>query len=921
MRKPLNRHHRHGHANRQAIKVKRVQMNRTALTVSKRILVVTLSGALLLQPLLPVSLTGERVIAAAATAQSPSLKLQEEVMITSGAKRLKYVWSSTRSNRAVQANVHVIEVDLSNRYVNLDVMSGKNGTVASKNTVTNMVAENGAVAGINADFFIMSAEGVGMGPQITSGALMTSPSTINGMYAFALDKNRVPTIDRYSFEGSVTSGSGASFPLAGVNQTSYTMDTADGTQRSHTNQLYMYTSAWAQSERPKNSGTTPTEVLVKNNVVMQIQENGTLPMSAPEDGYILRGHGDAAKFIQENLTVGQTVSSTYNLVSLVSGAKKDPASYQMMVGGHTLLVTDGKASAFTRDVTGVSGNSAVARTAIGYSKDNKKVYLITVERQGASSGMTLKELQNMMVMLGVWQGLNLDGGGSTTMAARPLGDFAAGLAHSTSNGTGTVQRAVANGLGIFTTAPQGQVKDVRASGPSTIFIGAKADYTIKGYDTYYNPIKQDNVTAAWSVPSAFGSFSGSTLTAKKAGTTQVTVKSDKATAKMDVEVIAGSQIDTMTVTPSSTALSAGTQISLPVKVKLTDGRELSVPAESIKWELQGMQGSVKDGKLDIQSVNTSVANAYAIARYDGFATMAAFSTTPSVNTKVWESFENVNYKVNFQGVPEQTAGNASIVNGFAERTGSALQITYDFTDGTGGRWAYALLGTGGKAVEGKPVGLKAAVYGDGSSNWLRAEVTDADGKTHYIDLVRPITWTGWKDIEVDFNGLTMAYPITVKKIYIANPESGQENRSLTGQVAIDDIQFKYASTITTPAASTIELFVGKKTATVSGQSTSLDAAPVIIKNTTYVPLRFVSDAVGGQVAWDNSSKRVTFLRGNKMLELWIGRKDVVLNGKRIKTEVSPIDRNGRTMVPVRLVSEQLGLKVNWDNSAQKVTIQ
>ncbi|MBJ6361918.1 phosphodiester glycosidase family protein [Paenibacillus sp. MAHUQ-46] len=894
---------------------------KTLAAMKKQILIVTLSGALLVQPFVPLSLPSEGQVASAAAAQSPAVKLLDEVMVTSGAKQQKYLWTSTRSSTAVQANVYVLEVDLSNPYVKLDVMSGKNSTVASKNTVTNMVAETKAVAGINADFFIMTAEGVGMGPQISNGNMVTTPSVINGMYSFSLDKNRTPEIDNYAFDGKVTSESGATFALSGINKTNYTMDTANGSQRSHVNALYMYTSAWATTERPQNSATLPTEVLVRNGVVTQIQENGSLPGTVPEDGYILRAHGEAAKFVRENLAIGQRVTADYSLVSLTSGAKKDPAAFQMMVGGHTLLVDNGKEAVFTRDISGVSGNSAVARTAIGYSRDNKKLYLITVEKQGSSSGMTLKELQSAMVSLGIWKGLNLDGGGSTTMVTRPLGDFAAGLTHATSNGVGTSQRAVANGLGIYSIAPQGEAKGIRASGPSAVFVKGPAEFSLKGYDTYYNPIRFEGANATWSAKS-LGAFSGNIFTASKPGKTTLTVKSGSASANMDVEVVAGGQIDQMTVSPSSGSIAAGATINLPIKVKLNDGRELTVPAESVTWELKGMKGRVKDGKLTVDSVDQGAANAYAIASYDGYAAMAAFSASNSATSKVWEDFEKVSYPITFKGNPFGTVGSAVIVKGIAGReNSSALQIAYDFTTGAGGRWAYAVLGSNGRSVEGKPVSLTASVYGDGSKNWLRAEVSDAAGKVHYLDLARPLDWTGWKDVKVDLGKLGLSYPISIKQIYVANPESGQEERALTGQVAIDDIKFEYQNAVTTPPASKIELTIGKRSAAVNGKATALDAAPIVLNGTTYVPLRFVSDAIGGQVNWDGRSKRVNLLRGNKMLDLWIGRKEVVLNGSRIKTEVSPIERSGRTLVPVRLVSEQLGLTVTWDNKAQKVTIQ
>ncbi|GGF91611.1 stalk domain-containing protein [Paenibacillus abyssi] len=897
--------------------------------ITKRVLVLTLSGALLVQPITASSILwgGNAPIAAAQAVTSPDLKLVKEEMLTAGAKRIDYVWTSTRSGKTVRSNVHVIEVDLSNPHVKLDVMSGKNNTVANKQSVTGMVKETGAVAGINGDFFITSQEGVPMGAQVKDGALMSSPSELIGMYAFALTNDRTPVIDQFGFEGEVTAGNGQKFKLSGINQTSYMMELAGGAkQRSHLNAMYIYTSAWTAAERPNASmsATTPTEVLVQNGTVMQIAENSTLPMKPPENGYILRTHGEAAKFARENLTVGHKVDASYNLISLTTGAKKNPNIYQMMVGGHTILVNDGKAAAFSRDISGASGASATSRTSIGYSRDNKKVFLITTENSGNSSGMTFSELQRVMVTLGVWKGINLDGGGSTTMVDRPLGEFNVGLAHPTQNSGGTQQRLVANGIGVYTTAPKGDVRGVKASGPSTLFIGQQAAYSIKAYDTYYNPIDPAGMTAQWSLKdAAIGSFSNGTLTATKAGKSQINIKSGLATDQLPIEVIGRSQITQMTIDAGAASLRAGAEITVPVRVTLNDGRQMNVPAASLQWELQGFNGSVQGGKLKVDQLRDGVNTGYAIARYDGYSAVAMFSTSTAVAQKTWETFENVSYPITFTSLPVgETKGSAAVVKGLPGReNSSALQITYDFTSGTGGKFAYAALNGTGVPVDGQPLAISAAVYGDGSNNWVRAEATDAKGATHYIDLARPLDWTGWKTVKTDLTGMGITYPIRIKRIYVANPVTGQSERAAVGSVAIDDIKFDYAAASIQPDAPSIVLTVNKKEALIDGQAVRLDVAPIVLRGTTYLPLKFVADAIKGQVAWDNTAKRATFIRGNKMIDLWLGQKDIVVNGTRLSTEVAPIVRNGRTLVPVRLVTEQLGLKVHWDGAAKKITIQ
>ena|GEM_PF-153272 len=896
--------------------------------LTRRVLILALGGTLLLQPWAATgpgwveALTGGAPVASAAEATS-GLKQTAETMITAGAKRIDYIWTGTRSGKKVQANVHVIEIDLTNPHVSLNVMSGTGNNLTNTASISSMTKATGAVAGVNADYFNMSAEGVPMGAQITSGTLMSSPSVLKGMYAFAIANDRTPVIDRFSFEGNVVAG-GASFPLAGINQTSYMTEPASGSGTfSHVNAMYIYTSAWTAAERPntKNSSTTPTEILVENGVVTQVAENGTLPIQPPANGYILRTHGTAAQFAKQNLTVGATVSASYNLTSLTTGAKKDPGSYQMMVGGHTILIEDGKASSFSRDVSSISGNSARSRTAVGYSRDSKKVYLVTAEDYGNSSGMTLKELQEVMVRLGVWKGLNLDGGGSTTMTARPLGEFEIGLAHPTENSGGTTERRVINGIGVYTSAPKGEVKGIKASGPSVVFLGQSAGYSLKAYDTYYNPIEPTGMTAQWSVDSGFGAINGSTFTPSRSGKTTLTAKSGSAKDELTVEVIGASQISEMSVAASSSRLQAGASINVPVRIKLSDGREMTVPAGSVRWELSGFTGEVKDGVLNVQSVSPDATSGTAIARYDGYSALVYFSAGDASASKSWETFEDVKYPITFQSTPNGTTGSVSVDSSLSGMTSKGLVISYDFTAGTGTKAAYAALNGEGRAVEGTPLAISADIYGDGSGNWVRAEVTDAAGKLHYVDLARPLDWTGWRTVKADLGALGMTYPVKVKRIYVANPEQGQSERTAVGQVAIDNIAFDYPAAAVLPPAPQIALTLGSTQATVGGTATKLDVAPIALNGVTYLPLKFVSDAIKGKVAWDNATKRATFQRGDKLLDLWLDQKSYVVNGKRASAEAAPIIRGGRTLVPVRLVSEQLGLQVQYDAAQKRITIQ
>ena len=93
----------------------------------------------------------------------------------------------------------------------------------------------------------------------------------------------------------------------------------------------------------------------------------------------------------------------------------------------------------------------------------------------------------------------------------------------------------------------------------------------------------------------------------------------------------------------------------------------------------------------------------------------------------------------------------------------------------------------------------------------------------------------------------------------------------------------------------------------------LDAPPLISQNRTLVPLRFISESLGANVSWENTTKNVTVELDGKKLNMQIG-KEIEGSG------AAPIISNNRTLVPIRYISEQLGANVLWVPSTQTISI-
>ena len=121
----------------------------------------------------------------------------------------------------------------------------------------------------------------------------------------------------------------------------------------------------------------------------------------------------------------------------------------------------------------------------------------------------------------------------------------------------------------------------------------------------------------------------------------------------------------------------------------------------------------------------------------------------------------------------------------------------------------------------------------------------------------------------------------------------------------------------------INLTIGTKKASVNGVAYTLDAEPFInaAAGRTLVPVRFVSEALGAEVGWDPENSEVSITYGEKEIILTIDSPAVQLNGKEQIIDCSPaIMPPGRTFIPLRFVSETLEAEVVYDPETGQIFI-
>ncbi|MGW1786014.1 phosphodiester glycosidase family protein [Streptomyces sp. NPDC002143] len=350
---------------------------------------------------------------------------------------------------AGKTHVHVLSVDLANTHVRLGLLYP--GTVAARADISAMANKQNAVAGINGDFFNISevqhpgvsATGSTVGPAIANGKALKGavpnaqrfgpalPPGTTTKAVVGVGTDGKAKVDSLSLNGTYTTV-GRRLPLGGVNQ--YALPE---------NSVGAFTSDWGSVSRKRATCGTDTEraaacststyevTLKKGRVVSTSTTPGGGAISAGTT--VLVGREAGAQRLKK-LVKGQRVAVRYGLTSASQSA------YSFAVGGYPIL-------AGSKPLAGLDTSVSAVRTAVGIGNGGKKVFLFALDGATAyRKGLTIAEVAAALKSLGATEGFSLDGGGSSTLVARPSGATKVTVRNHPSDG---YERPVSNGIGVF----------------------------------------------------------------------------------------------------------------------------------------------------------------------------------------------------------------------------------------------------------------------------------------------------------------------------------------------------------------------------------------------------------------------------------------------------------------------------------------
>lgn len=556
-------------------------------------------------------------------------KLLFQEPIAPGVVRYKY--EVTRDKKNAQTNV--VTVDLNNPYIKINTVAG-GGTYTNKATVSQMADRTNAVALVNGDFFTMQLQGVPLGASIIDGDMKSSPAVLTDIWSFGIDENNTAFIDSTKFVGSVTAPNGKSYPIDGLNKTFYWYQPSK--EYSHESKIQMYNSFW--SSKSRGDKTAGEVLLSEDNVVEQIVYRKNIDMKIPEGKKILQVSGGSERFMRENVKVGDKLQINTNI--------EPNRNWKMMIGGHALLVENGAIKKYTKDVNSIGG--VRARTAVGISQDGKTVYIVSAEgRTNRSPGLSLNELSQFMLDLGAYKAMNLDGGGSTAMAVRNLGDLKRTRVTNPERNAG--ERKVVNGLGVFnTTTNTGIISDVKFESDLNTIVGEQLNLKLKsGWDEFLNPIdikdRTYTVTDNSNGANILNGLSYLSLTPGKYNLSVITDKGENINKEINVADL--SAYNKFNIDTKNKIIKRGMTLSLDSRGEY-NGRKVKISPRVINYSFEDMTASVDPNTFNI-NIQDYGRNPKIIAKLgDKTSTLSLYDE----NTKLIKmKINDVNYSINGEG--------------------------------------------------------------------------------------------------------------------------------------------------------------------------------------------------------------------------------------------------------------------------------
>lgn len=664
-----------------------------------------------------------------------------------------------------------LNVDLSKRAVGTDLLTS--GPVASGGPLSVAANKAGAVAGVNGEFFDIGASNAALGGEVQNGQLVKS-ADISGRQHVGVSKDGIAQLVDLTVNANANFG-GADHKVLSLNAANGGGVPADG--------LIAFTPAWGDYSR--NGGLTGVpndqiaEVLVKNGSVVSVTPNGPAGAGTiADDSFVLVGRGASATALR-TLQPGDPVKLDYDLADNAAKTMK------FALGHGGTIVSGGKV------VSGLD-TSIAPRTALGFKNGGKTLVLATWDGPGGTGkgGVGIDEEARDLAAMGVETAVNLDGGGSSTMVARALGEDAATVRNVPSDGH---ERNDPNGVGVFVAKGDGKLDQLlvkpapgaaSADGGVKVFAGLHRALVAEGADDHQTPVTVDPKSVRWSANGA--SVKGGTLTApiKAHGTLTVNAHVGREHAQEKVSVLGA--VDSVEMSSQRLSIPDATPdnvVSVSVTGRDAQGYTAPIDPQDLSLDYDHSVVDIKsvDGKLKI----TPLTDAGTILTVSVGGKSVQLPITVGVQTKTVYDFDD--------DVLARWRNNSTAATTFSQDP-DGLRIDFNAMRNVG---ITAMSATGRIQVPGQPLRLRVRIKSSISvpNGLTYISYVDADGKSGGVYGTGLTASDNWQNASFTLPANTK-FPIAISGFQGINTSVAQQK---AGMFVLDRVEADIPTSIDLPA--------------------------------------------------------------------------------------------------------------------------
>ncbi len=649
-------------------------------------------------------------------------------------------------------NIHTLTIDLTSDNVKIAPVESST-EYGLKETALKLLNDNGAVAGVNADFFgLTGAYSASFGPVISDGELISvgTDKNLNSKEyaAYFMTDTGNSFIDYLRFTADFVNDAGARLELASINKITELVYP-----------MYFNSSAAPSTADIDKRIDGLVKIVVENDTITYISQPGETVICPNGNGYVIIVKGTYADYTNQNFHVGDHVSTRIE-------SSIDLNSIQTAVGGAGRILVNGEKA---NDGTIITGRQP--RTALGISQDGNKLILMVVDGRGTSIGATHDEMVALMKEYGAYNAMHLDGGGSSTMVAETADEDELSVKNTVSEGT---PRKIMTALGVFNTSQTGSLSQLKLEADTErAFVGESVKTKLIGYDSYYNKVDIPAEQVTYNVTGGNGNAANGILTAYEPGIYTVTAEYGGFTASVNVTY---SYAAAMTPSVSSISLDKGQSITLSFNG--VDSEGYSAPlTNGISYVL-----SNEDlGTLSPNGTFTAVNNGTGYITCISGTAVCHIPVSVGGTLKTVESFEN-SPTVTFSSYPSNVTGSASVTSSASDGS-KGLQLNYKLEKSDDTQAAYAKFNSP-IVLNGTPKTITMSVKGNATNHWVRGKIIDASGNSYTIDFSKGVNWSGWNEVTANVPS-EVTYPIKLETLYVAALTSDSSSEY---SIAFDNIK-------------------------------------------------------------------------------------------------------------------------------------